>query len=288
MKKFQTFFHVLFKSATDPGYYRDILKTRFSFSLKYLAFLLFLLSLVTTARAVASYRAALPRVLAFQKQLEEGGKSWYPKELVVTVRDGVVSTNVREPYTIDFPFRFPGMEQPTIAHAITIDTKAQAADFPTYKSLFVVGKNAVYYQDNRGYKFYPLTDMKGEFIINKAAYDEWIGKIAPYLKSIPTIARWLSIVFFIFMPFLVTAGTLVAKLSYLLIVSLIVLLLAKLMKKPVGYGVVYRLGMHGLTVPILLSLVLGASGVRLPLLFTAIFLIWMGLVFSRLVVAKQR
>lgn len=288
MRKLRTFFHVLFKSATDPGYYRDILKTRFSFSLQYLAFLLFLLSLVTTAKAAAAYRAALPGILVFQKQLEEGGKSWFPKELVVTVRDGVVSTNVKEPYTIDFPFRFPGMEQPTIAHAITIDTKAQAADFPTYKSLFVVGKNAVYYQDNRGYKFYPLTDMKGEFVVNKAAYDEWIGKIAPYFTSIPTIARWLSIVFFILMPVFITAGTLVGKLSYLLIVSLIVLLLAKLMKKPVGYAAVYRFGMHGLTVPLLFSLILGAFGVRVPLLFTAVFLMWMGLVLSRLAAAKRR
>ena len=287
MRKLRTFFHVLFKSATDPGYYRDILKTRFSFSLQYLAFLLFLLSLVTTAKAVTLWRSAAPGILRFEKQLEEGGKSWYPKDLVVTVKDGLVSTNVKEPYVIDFPVPVPVSEDQTITHFITIDTKAQAVDFAKYQSAVMVGGNAIYYRDNNGYKFYPLTDMKGEFVVNKALYDEWMAKALPYIRNLPTAVNWLSGVAIVLLPFVLTFGALASKLTYLSFVSLVVLLLAKLMKKPVGYGAVYRLGMHGLTVPIFLSLVLGAFGVRVPLLFTAVFLVWMGVVLSRLATVKK-
>src|SRR3989338_6407136 len=48
MSKLKTFFRSLYLSATNPSYYRDLLKTKFSFSLKYFFGLSLLLTLIST------------------------------------------------------------------------------------------------------------------------------------------------------------------------------------------------------------------------------------------------
>ena len=46
MKKLRTFWYVLTRSASDPAYYSDVLRTKMSYSLKFFFLLLFLLSIV--------------------------------------------------------------------------------------------------------------------------------------------------------------------------------------------------------------------------------------------------
>src|SRR5258708_12529395 len=46
MRKLKTFWYVLTKSATEPAYYRDVLKTKLRFSLQFYVVLLFFLSII--------------------------------------------------------------------------------------------------------------------------------------------------------------------------------------------------------------------------------------------------
>ena len=114
----------------------------------------FLFSVVATVRYAYSFAAFLPKLPQYVAMAREKGAGFYPKDLVVTVKDGEVSTNVKEPYAIDLPF--------APEHLLVLDTKATAERFNEYKAFVVVGKNTVYYRDDKGYKFYPLTDMKGD------------------------------------------------------------------------------------------------------------------------------
>ena len=81
MKKLKTFFYSLKRSVSDPSYYREIIKTKFDFSLKYLFFLVFI---ITTAHLVSfafkypslrhSFKEYLPTIV-------NNIKNVYPKDL---------------------------------------------------------------------------------------------------------------------------------------------------------------------------------------------------------------
>lgn len=187
---------------------------------------------------------------------------------MVNIKDGEVSTNVTEPYFVDLPGE-------STSHLLTIDTKANVESFTKYDTAVLVTKNTIVYKDDNGNKFYPLTEVKGPVTVNQALYLDYYYKALPYLNSLPTlvnVAFWAGMVL---LPFVVAWSSLVSKLIYLLFASVLVLLLAKIMKKALTYGQVYRLCMHGLTLSILASAVFS-----FPFMSTIILLVWMAIVFK--------
>lgn len=278
MRKLQLFGRVLWRSCTDPAYYKDILKARASFSLKYLFVFAFLFSAVATVRYAYSFAAFLPKLPQYVAMAREKGAGFYPKDLVVTVKDGEVSTNVKEPYVIDLPFALPVDGDNNPEHLLVIDTKATAERFTAYKSVVVVGKNTVYYRDDKGYKFYPLTDMKGTTVINKTLYDEWAGKVLPYLNYVPQIVYGAGTVGLLLLPFVGATGRMVEYLLALLVLTIFSLVIAKLLKKKLTYPILYRLGMHAITVPVLVTYFFQFFGISVPFLFPLVFVGWMGVV----------
>lgn len=270
MQKFRTFSYVFVKSLTSPSYYTDILKTKFSFSLKYLAFLFLILSIISTVNFGLSTWKYVQQAPEFITKSKDFLKDFYPKELTVNIKDGQVATNVTEPYFIDLPSVFTN-------HFITIDTKAGIDEFTKYKTMVLVTKTAILYQDDKGNKFYPLTEVKGPVTINQALYLDYYYKALPYLNSLPTLANVAFWAGMVLLPFIMAWASLVSKLIYLLLASVLVLLLAKIMKKQLSYGQIYRLCMHGLTLSILVSTVFS-----FPFLSTIILLVWMAIVFKRL------
>lgn len=281
MRKLQLFGRVLWRSCTDPAYYKDILKARASFSLKYLFVFAFLFSIVASVRYAYSFAAFLPKLPQYVAMAREKGAGFYPKDLVVTVKDGEVSTNVKEPYVIDLPFALPVDGDNKPEHLLVIDTKATAERFTAYKSVVVVGKNTVYYRDDKGYKFYPLTDMKGTTVINYALYDEWAGKVLPYLNYVPQIVYGAGTVGLLLLPFVLSTGRMVEYLLALLVLTIFSLVIAKLLKKKLTYPILYRLGMHAITVPVLVTYFFQFFGISVPFLFPIVFVGWMGVVIPR-------
>ena len=281
MRKLKLFGRVLWRSCTDPAYYKDIVRARASFSLKYLFVFAFLFSVVATVRYAYSFAAFLPKLPQYVAMAREKGAGFYPKDLVVTVKDGEVSTNVKEPYVIDFPFVLPADGDNKPEHLLVIDTKATAERFTAYKSVVVVGKNTVYYRDDKGYKFYPLTDMKGTTVINYALYDEWAGKVLPYLNYVPQIVYGAGAAGLLLLPFVLTTGRMAEYLFVLLVLTIFSLGLAKLLKKKLPYPTLYRLGMHAITVPVLMTYFFQFFGISVPFLFPLVFVGWMGVVLSR-------
>lgn len=281
MRRLKLFGRVLWRSCTDPGYYKDILKARASFSLKFLFVFALLFSLVATVQYAVAFAAFLPKMPGYLAMAREKGMTLYPKDLVVTVKDGVVSTNAKEPYVIDFPFALPQDTENKPDHLLVIDTKATAERFTEYKSVVVLGKSTVYYRDDKGYKFYPLTDMKGTLVINKAQYDEWAGKVLPYLQYLPQMVYGLGIAGLVLLPFMLTTGRVVGYLLALVVLTMFSLVLARVMKKKLAYGALYRLGMHAITVPVLVTYFLQFFGISVPFLFPLIFVGWMGVVLPR-------
>lgn len=297
MRLLRTFGRTFVKSISDFSYYSDILKSRFSFSLKYLLFLVFLVSLVPTLTVGYQMAMVLPKVPNFVSEAQRVLDNLYPKELILTIDNGKIKTNVKEPYYIDFEAltafntELDSRNKPTATgHLITIDTKATVTDYPKYNTAILIGSDFVVTPDDRsstrdlgGYQVFPLSEanMTEKVVIDKKVYDEMVVVIKPYFAYIPGLLYAVIAFTVLLGPVLLAVFTLAWKLFYLLIMSLVLLVVAKLMKKDLEYAEIYRFGMHGLTLPIVISVILGLMGYPIPFVYTGVFLVFMILVLSK-------
>jgi len=287
MKKLLTFKYTFWKSLTKPDYYKDILTAKFSFSLKYIYFLLFVSSLLFGIKGAVGVARSIPKMPGFIENTKTILSQIYPKELVLTVKDKKISTNVVEPYFIAIPkeMEIPGKEA---KYLLAIDTSADVADFEKYQSLFLLSKEFIAMKDNNaGYKVQPLAeilkDVPDGMTVKKSDFDALVAGLNPYYRYLYPLA-WAGIVLLLTLWPLFTAGLgLSGRLVMLLFYSLLLFILAKILKRSLTYKNVYQMSMHGLTISVLISTFLMLINYNIPYVSLFAFLIWM-----IVVVAKQK
>lgn len=276
--------YVFKRSLSDITYYREIIKTNFFFSLKYLYMLLVALLFIQGLLFAISAFTFLPKAPDFIKTARSRLTQAYPTELTVKVAKGEVTTNVKEPYFIDIPELKDN--ETGFKHLITIDTQATIDDYKSYDSLVLVTKKAIVYPDrNRGdlssYTVTYLEDAK-DVTINKALYDSLVNKILPFLDMLPTILIVLAVLGIVLFPILFGVLMLIWKLLFLAIMSLILWLISNIFKNDLKYDKIFQLGMHGLTLPILLTFLLELFSIHIPNLYTVGFLLWMVIILAKI------
>ncbi len=272
MLKLKTFWHVFKKSIGSFSYYKEIVKTKFSFSLKYLFLLLLFVSILSGIRFSLEIGSLIPKIPNFVNEVKTSAQNFYPKELVVKVQDGLISTNVKEPYYLDLP-------KMVDKHFITIDTKAKAEDILKYKTVILVTKDSVVSFDKESsYRVYPLNELNKDntqtnFVIDKNGYDTIVAKLLPYLNFLPTLAIVLILLSIIVWPFIAASFALLGKLIYLFFITIIVWLISKLLKSKLEFGKIYQMGMHAITIPVILVLIFNLMGFAGPAFIPSIILI---------------
>lgn len=245
VNKFKTFFHVLIKSHSSPSYYKDLLPTKFSFSLKYFYLYFVFYALIGT---VYIGIIVAPPVSRFLSVLPQKVIDMYPDELVVTVKNGEVSTNVVEPYTIPLTrfeevFDFDnvlGTDTESMQNLVVIDTNAQVEDYVGYSTLVLITKKTVVWSDDDGTHLYNLT-ADDSFTLTKAEVTDFVNQVKPltrYVIPAMVVAAFLGL--FLFVP----SGYLI----YLLFFALLFWLLSKILKTGLTYKGSYKLGLHLATV----------------------------------------
>lgn len=184
----------------------------------------------------------------------------YPAELEIKVQNGKVTSNVQEPYFI------PLSENEN--RSIVVDTKTpfSATQFNQYKTTVWIAKDAVFIRGSNGVeiKTYDLSQMPG-LTVNKALVNSIVAKISPWLNLITPLAIAGILLGF----YLVHTS----RLIYLLFLALLILLLTKLLKKPLSYSRSYKVGLYAVTLGFLAELIfewIGFSG--FPFMFTLISL----------------
>lgn len=280
-RKIKFFFDTLVKSLTKFEYYKEIEKAKFSFSLKYLAVLFFIIAFIESLIFALSIGILLvPKIPGYISQFESKADTLYPQGLVVTVKKGSVTTNEKEPFYIDSLNQFGIVKG--YSHFITIDTNADPSNIKNEDTVILITKSSVVTVDNNNtYQVYPI-DQTTNAVINQTGYREFISKILPYLKYVEPGLISLIVLSVIFWPFIGGFLALSGQLLYLLIFALIILLVTKIMKKKLEYKKIFQLLMHACTLPILLTLVVSALGIQMPfLLGSAILLIFMILVLNQ-------
>ncbi len=284
MKKLKIFAKTFWRSLTSPSYYMDILSAKFSFSLKYLYFLLFISSLLLGAKGAIGIARSIPKIPGFIENTKTVLSQIYPKELVLTVKDKNISTNVVEPYFIAIPreMRIPKGEA---RYLLAIDTSAVITDFEKYQSFFLLSKEFVAMKDeNSGYKVQPLgeilKDVPDGMTIKKGDFNALVARLNPYYHYIYPVA-YAGIIFLLTLWPLFVAGLKLihpyspVSLIILLFYSLFLFSLAKLLRRALTYKNVYRMSMHGLTVFVVTSTFMMLINFNLPYIPLLAFLLWM-------------
>lgn len=251
MNKITRFFQNVSKSLFDLEFYKEIIKTPLSFSFKYLYFLLFLTAVINTLFFLPNLFLLKSGLPSFVKTVETTAKNLYPSELIINIKNGTLTTNVKEPLAIKLPTEFDPNKETGIENLIVIDTKANPADIKKYKTAILATKNAITYPEDKSYKIYLLEDIKQNVKIDKNTYENILNKIISYANYLPHLFTPIIVAIIIFVPPVIALFSFLGRLLALVFFTLLPFFLAKIMKKDLRYGETYRIAIHGSTVIIL-------------------------------------
>lgn len=253
MKKLKAFFYIFKKSLTSPEYYKELLETRFNYSIKYFVMLAIFASLiVTVAVSIRTFPGAKAGIKAFAEQV----KQMYPEDLVLTVKSGQWSINKPEPYVIPLP---KVSEDKKIENVVVFYKKGTIDDLDSLKTYALVNENNVVVRDsNEGIRAYPIKNFP-DFEVNKSTISSMVDSAYGYLKNLPY-----------FLPLIIFLGQLVfnyfgVKVIYLLWVGLVIYLYSLIRKNKISYKNACRVGIHTMTLPLIIEVVLGVANIEIPL-----------------------
>lgn len=203
----------------------------------------------------------------------------YPENLVITVENGALQTNAREPVTIDFPAEalqmLPVAFPSPSPHMIVIDMKAHAEDFPKMDTVVLVTQTAIVFpsdemkfdiipgkngqadfQWREGYHYsvFPIPNDPGKITIDRAAYDRGLTAIFPFLERAPSLLQKFVVATLLLAPLLLGPFLALWKLFLLLPGSLVLKLSAMILHVPLRYERIYVIGAFALTPTIVYEL----------------------------------
>ncbi|MDO8664791.1 MAG: DUF1189 family protein [Candidatus Liptonbacteria bacterium] len=261
------------KSIYGPEFYKELQSKSLSFSFKYFYALASVLAVIATAQF--SFQA-IPSVTAFLAGLGPEIVNSYPNELVITIKNGQASSNVAEPYFIKTPESIRNENYrnvPATENFVVIDTKNQFTEenFTKYNSFAVVTKTSLAFRkDNGGIEIKSLKEMP-DWTIDRASVASFVGKIQPFIK--------FSGPFFVLISFIGFMLFFSAELIYLLFAALLIWIIAKIKKLPLGYKKSYQAGLHIMTLPLLFGVVSTLLNIHISIpFFTTIVVVVVALI----------
>ena len=266
MRTIRAFLYVIRRSFTDPGYYRELTKVPFSFSLKFFFAYFFLYALVATTIIAKNI---IPQLDTFTKAIATGVDRLYPPELVITIKKGEITTNVSEPYAIPVSAlgSLFGDETPDdTKNLLVIDTKGTVDSFADYKTVALLTKRTLIARgEDSNWRVYPLSNVS-DITIDQTLVGRLSQKVKPLLSMVIPLA-----IFAIFGGIVISMPA--VTLLYLLVIALVVVAIARLLKKTLTYRKAYQLGMHFVLLPTSLVDALTYLGVTIPILFFHLILV---------------
>ena len=260
------FLQTIKESIYSPAFYSELKKERFSFSLKYFYLLAFVLGFCSTV--VISYNL-IPAVQSFLKSTAMEILNLYPNDLVITIKDGTVSTNVSEPYVLKMPEELhKSNNEPRFENLLVIDTGTPFTleEFRAVKTALLLTKDSIVYSENGGkitiqsIQNFPNTVIDKPFIVNL------VGKIEPFLKFVPPIIVAGTFLFFL--------ASFSWRLIYLLLGAFLIWGIAKVKKAEIGYRKSYQIGLHAMTLGLFVDFLVSIASIpfHIPFFFTILML----------------
>lgn len=262
-------------SIYNPEFYREIRNESFGRAFAYYYKLAFWIALISAI--VASFTIS-PKLNSFLDLVDEKVLTAYPAGLEVTIKDGHASTNQVAPTLIPLPVtEIPAKidsrdnQMPAdLENFLVIDT-TQPFTLEMFKNYHTVAlltaDSLVSYDRGQAVTIRSLQNWPS-FVINQ-------GNLTTWSTSLNSVAsRWLLplvlVGIFLLVLFIATFA-----LAYLLVASLLVYLVAIIRQNRLTYSQAYRVSMHAITLPVIISMLdlLLPSFTLPPFLFTLILLL---------------
>jgi hypothetical protein len=262
MKKIKAFWYVFKNSLYNVEYYKDILKVKKRFSLKYF-FSLAAVATVITTTAVAV--PLVPKVKTTMDNLLFELSQMYPPELVISAENGEWAINQDEPYIIETPSFFIADNEQFPKNLIIFDHGGTINDVQKKDTLMLVNEANIITLNNKGnIEAYPLDNIpNGE--VNKQKVDEALNNVRSYLGFVPFL-----IIFFVLL------GTLfyftAFRLVYLLVVALVLLAIGNIKQMKYEFSDYYKLALHTITLPLVVEVTLTVLGIGMVVPFAFMFI----------------
>lgn len=271
MNKIKTFFRTLVQSVANPQYYNDVLKAPTSFSWKYFFVLNLLLSLLVLVNV-------LPPVYNFDHQeVITQVADIYPEELEMTFSPQGLEINQELPYVVPFPEEefnqlfgeedqyaqdatFNGSELDEVEEFNLVTFVADEdfgglSDFYAMNSLIVLTETSAYIYDDvetSEVRAYDLTQFEETFTFNEAILNNFVDQVLnhPFFSQ-----RWYVPLIAFATVFLFLPMTVVIRVLTVALYSVAVWFASKLFFKSrkLSYGDTFQMGLHLLTLPMLLK-----------------------------------
>jgi hypothetical protein len=289
MNAIKNFFLKIRDSVIKPESYSERLKEPFGKGLAYMYWLFVCVSLVSAVTGAAFVFAARDEIREFAAGAQSELAIAYPEELVLTISGGLLSTNVEEPYVIDPAFfqniKKDDAENEIPTHMITIDTNGSPDDYESYDTgILFTRESAVFPDEDAGLRIVPYTEFESEepIVINKENYDKVVEVVSPYIAMVPGFIDAAMIAMILLWPFIGGFFGWALTLLWLFFGTALVWILSGIMRKNLGYAQLYKLGLYGITIPLIYKLLSIFLPVEYTGLSTLIYVVWMGIVLSKL------
>jgi hypothetical protein len=260
MSKLKLFFVSLYQSATNPGYYADVVKAPLSFSVRYILFLSFVLSLIGT---IVTSVTMIPALKSVSNEIDKRAATLFPPNLIISIKNGQLATNQKTPLTLTLPSTDGG------PNTIVIDPEAKEKDIDKNKVFILANKDGVLFNSDTESRTYSYKDMEIKDVrIDRKMFDEIVKKGKDYLKIVPTI---LPAIIFIGLSATTVISVFFKALFYTLITSIVL----KLSSLKIGVKKSFQITLHAITPILLLQIleILFGFIVPIPLFYPILFAI---------------
>lgn len=236
MQKVKTFFHVFVNSLLPQApYYHKLAKTPLYFSVRYFLTLVFTVNLVFSILFVGKlynlgFFSLKDSVL---QSLEQ-----YPKELVITVRNGILQSTYGRPYFFWLDFN---KQKRLLA---VVDESASPNKISQYNSVVLLTAKQLVIKTDKGIKEIPYGNKE---IIIKNSNVEQIKNHGGRLFI--TLGLFLLLFFILIAPFIFSLMYAV----YFHILSMFAVFFFKIFAKKVKLSKSFQVGLHAATIPVIID-----------------------------------
>jgi hypothetical protein len=271
----RTFFETIRRSIFDPSFYQDLPSRSLGSAWGYYSGFSLLLAIAFT---IALSLPIVPQIRPFLTSAEQVAINLYPDDLVLSLQGGVLSMNKDAPVTIPIPtfLRDAISEQDsatTYRSLIVIDPDATATidTYRAYGTIIFLGKSDVIFPNDTGGIEVQSYGKEISGVFDEQDLRHLFDVVQPYYRFIAPL-----IVVLIAIGLLVAYGV---KFAYLVLGAIAILVLGRMLGLRWTYGESYVIGLHAITLPVLIDSALLPFGLSLgvvPLLFTFVML---GVVF---------
>lgn len=256
MNSIKTFFRTLFKSSTDPEYYKDIVQAPAAFSWKY--FLAFNL----IAALITGMSILVPISLINVPGIVRSVTGLYPADLEVGINEQGLTTNQELPYSIPFT----DMETTDAPKNLVVfadeNQIASLQDVREQDALIVLTQKEIYFledSNNGEYRAYEIPEFEENWSINRGTVDSLTNTLVD--NSFVQQKLYVPLIAMLLLP-LLYPFTLLMRLVVLAVFSFFTWILVMLFMndKGLSYGKIFQISIHSLTPVIIIAYLLGVFG----------------------------